>query len=68
MKTNASRLNRTVRLGAAGLLGFLFVVGVLNGWLAIGGILSGAYLFLTGLTGYCPLTQLLPQGAKTEHS
>jgi Protein of unknown function (DUF2892) len=68
MKTNASKINRTVRLGAAGLLGFLFVVGVLNGWLAIGGILTGVYLFLTGLTGWCPLIQLLPQGAGAEHS
>jgi hypothetical protein len=68
MKTNASRINRTVRLGAAGLLGFLFVVGVLNGWLAIGGILAGGYLFLTGLTGWCPIIQLLPEGAKAGNS
>jgi hypothetical protein len=68
MKTNASKLNRTVRLGAAGLLGFLFVVGVLNGWLAIGAVITGSYLFLTGLTGYCPMSQLLPQSAKAENS
>lgn len=58
MKLNMSILDRIVRLIAALVIGFLYVVGIISGTLGI--VLFGiAIIFLlTSLLGVCPLYSL----------
>ncbi len=59
MKKNESTLDRLIRSGFGLVLIVLFALQIVNGPLAIIGLVLGIILVVTGAVGFCPLYTLL---------
>lgn len=59
MTTNIGKFDRLARLTGAAILAMLVFTGVLEGTLAIVGIVVAMVLFVTALVGFCPAYRIL---------
>ena len=58
MKKNIGSVDKLVRLIVASLIGILVITGVLEGTLAIVGIVIAAIFLLTSVLSFCPIYAL----------
>jgi len=59
MTTNIGKFDRLARLIGGAILAMLVFTGVLEGTLAIVGIVVAVVLFVTALVGFCPAYRIL---------
>jgi hypothetical protein len=63
MKQNMGRMDKTIRISIAILLGLLYSTGILEGTIGIIAVVLGAIFLLTSFMGFCPL--YVPFGIST---
>lgn len=63
MTSNVGNIDRIVRIVLALIVGALYFAGYISGMLAIGLLVVGGILLVTGTVKFCPLYKLL--GAST---